>query len=392
MRTGFTLALAILATVVLASGETVTPVTVANINVLHGIDCFPVRGDQCRLPDRLQLLFAHLVALGCPDLVTLQEIVTQEFALTGVLTNTAACVGPLDDALGLIEQGLSSLAQACGFPYGVVFDPAARRTPLTFPCLPGRGTDEELILTRYPVGGWELMPLYSPVAPFFFRHVLHARIAHPVGPLDVFTTHLDGPFDTAPCGFQLLPIPGLFPACPAACRGQVCAGRECSVRECQAKQVAAFVEARHHGPEPAILAGDFNAPPDTEPHPLEATYQEFTGRGWLDSDVEAGNPQCDGAPPLGEGIGCTAGRVAVRPDGSSELEEPALNVDERIDYIFVVPPTSKSVCTVQKMETGLFADQPNPFENNCGPSGPICWASDHNGTRAELSCSALGRL
>src|SRR5262249_20374798 len=177
-----------------------------------------------------------------------------------------------------------------------------------------------------------------------------------------------------------------FPACPAACQGKVCAGRECSVRECQAKQVAAFVAARHQGPEPAILAGDFNA----TPNPLESTYGEFTGRGWLDSYVEVHNPECN--PPSTGAIGCTAGRVAVRPDGSSELEEPALNVDERIDYIFVVPPTPKSVCTIQQMGTGLFADQPNPFEHNCGPSGPICWASDHNGTRAELSCLALGRL
>jgi len=380
MRTGFTLALAILATAVVASGETGTPVTVANINVLNGIDCFPVRGDQCRLPERLQLLFQHLVAIGCPDIVTLQEIVTQEFALTGVLTNTAACVGPLADALGLLEQGLPSLAQACGFTYRVVFDPAARRNPLALPCLPGRGTDEELILTRYPVSAWDLLPLYSPVAPFFFRHVLHARIGHPVGPLDVFTTHLDGPFDTAPCGFQLLPIPGLFPACPAACQGPVCAGRECSVRECQAKQVAAFVEARHHGPEPAILAGDFNATPD----PLESTYGEFTGRGWLDSHVAAGHAECDPE----RGTNCTAGRVAISPNGRSELEQSAPNVHERIDYIFVVPSAQ---CGIEEQGTGLFAAEPNPFlrkHAQCGPvPHPICWASDHNGTRATLRCA-----
>src|SRR5262249_48468149 len=161
------------------------------------------------------------VAIGCPDLVTLQEIVTREFALTGVLTNTAACVGPLDDALVLIEQGLSSLAQACGFTYTVVFDPAARRHPLALPCLPRRGTDPELILTRSRGGGWEIMPLHPPVALFFSRHVLHARFGHRVAPFDVFPTHLDGPFDTAPCGFQLPPTPGLFPACPAACQGKV---------------------------------------------------------------------------------------------------------------------------------------------------------------------------
>jgi endonuclease/exonuclease/phosphatase family metal-dependent hydrolase len=304
--------------------------------------------------------------------------VTREFALTGVLTNTAACVGPLDDALGRIEQALPALTQACGFPYRVVFDPAARRTPRALPCLPGRGTDEELILTRYEVRSWELLPLYSPVAPFFFRHVLHARINHPVGGrdgLDVFTTHLDGPFDTAPCGFQLLPIPGLFPACPAQCQGKVCAGRECSVRECQAKQAADFV-ARHTGSKPAILAGDFNATPDTEPPLLESTYQEFTGRGWRDSQLAARpEAECDPA----SGTNCTAGRDAPQGD----LEQSAPNVHERIDYIFVVPSAQ---CTIQEQGTGLFADQPNPFEKNCGPHGPICWASDHNGTRAELSC------
>jgi endonuclease/exonuclease/phosphatase family metal-dependent hydrolase len=157
------------------------------------------------------------------------------------------------------------------------------------------------------------------------------------------------------------------------------------VRECQAKQAAAFVEARHHGPEPALLAGDFNALPDTDSHPLESTYQEFTGRGWLDSHLEAGKPECDGGPLLGEGIGCTAGRVAVRPDRSSDLEKPGLNVDERIDYIFVVPSAQ---CALQEQGTGLFADEPNPFTDEpCGPSpAPLCWASDHNGTRATLSC------
>src|SRR5262249_14229464 len=154
---------------------------------------------------------------------------------------------------------------------------------------------------------------------------------------------------------QLLPMPGLFPTCPAECQGKACAGRECSVRECQAKQVAAFVEARHTGPEPAILAGDFNAKPD----PFESTYGEFTGRGWLDSHVAAGHAEC--APDRGPN--CTAGREAA----GGALEHPPRNVDERIDYIFAVPAAP---CAIQKQGTGLFADEPNPFlrqHEQCGP-------------------------
>src|SRR5437879_5142707 len=49
-------------------------VTIVDLNVFHGIDCVPVRGDQCRLADRLALLFARLAARGCPDIVTLQEV------------------------------------------------------------------------------------------------------------------------------------------------------------------------------------------------------------------------------------------------------------------------------------------------------------------------------
>jgi hypothetical protein len=81
--------------------------------------------------------------------------------------------------------------------------------------------------------------------------------------------------------------------------------------------------------------------------------------------------------------------VVRRPEGSKGcvLENSDLNVDERSDYIFVVPANPELRCTLQEKGTGLFAAQPNPFEDEqCGPSGPICWASDHNGTRASLSC------
>ena len=57
-------------------------VEVVNLNILHGFACdppFPADGDQCRVRDRIDLLVEHLIAAGCPDIVTLQEHVTKQF-------------------------------------------------------------------------------------------------------------------------------------------------------------------------------------------------------------------------------------------------------------------------------------------------------------------------
>jgi hypothetical protein len=139
--------------------------------------------------------------------------------------------------------------------------------------------------------------------------------------------------------------------------------------------VANFVKKRHDVPTPAFITGDLNAKPHS------AVYKEFTKAEpkrelrWIDSYLAADNPECN----RHRGIGCTAGRDAVGGD----LENPALNVDERIDYTFVVPAAPELGCKIQEKGTGLFADEPNL---PCSPSGPICWASDHNGTRVNLSC------
>ena len=253
--------------------------------------------------DRIELLLHTLRRNGCPDLVTLQENVTREFVPR---TATGDLAGPLEDTVALIEAGLPKLEAACGFIYEIVFDPAARRQPepTSIGCIepvPCRGIGEELILTRYPVLTSEVVPLYSPLAPRFSRHVLYAQIAHPIGPVDVFTTHLAADVDlgSAPCGFNMLPPPLTPPACPSECVAFSETVRGDTVRECQAKQVAAFVEAQHNVPEPAIISGDFNAVFGSR------TYKEFAHRGWIDSHRAAGNPKCD--PMTGEN--CTAGRA-----------------------------------------------------------------------------------
>jgi len=353
---------------------------VVNLNILNGLTCTlpgPGDGHQCRVRDRIALLLQHIIAAGCPDLVTLQEHVTRAFVPQQSATGAFILVGPLDDTVALLEEGLLTLATACGFPYAVVFDPAARRGMPTF----GRGIDEELILTRYPVLASEVLPLYSPLAPFFFRHVLYARIAHPLGPLDVFTTHLATHSDlaTVACGFQdpRMPAPFTAPACPAP----TC-GAQDTVRECQAKQVAAFVEARHQGPALALIAGDLNVEPDSK------EYREFTGRGWLDSHRTTGQRECEAQT----GENCTAGRSDKH---LRDLESPALHQHKRIDFIFVVPPWAGAPysCVLQASNgaawthPGLFAAQPNPFAPACGATPlPICWPSDHSGTALTLPC------
>jgi endonuclease/exonuclease/phosphatase family metal-dependent hydrolase len=349
-------------------------IEVANLNILHGFACdppLPGDGDQCRVRDRLDLLIRHIAAAGCPDLVTLQENVTAEF----VQRTETELVGPLDDTVALIEERLPALEHACGFAYHLVFDPAAARPPAV-----GRGTDEELILSRYPVLVQEVRPLYSPLVPFFFRHVLYARIHHPRGPVDVFTTHLASSSDLAslPCGFNVLPPPFTSPVCPAECMAFVD-----TVRECQARQVALFVEDRHDVPEPAILSGDLNAEAGSN------EYVEFAGRGWIDSHLAAGNPECDPAT----GQNCTSGRD---DDDLSDLESTALGVDERIDFIFVIPAGEGSRCAGRirvtdhprrpVTTTGIFAGEPNPFEA-CGAAPlPVCFVSDHSGNQLNLGC------
>jgi hypothetical protein len=74
------------------------------------------------------------------------------------------------------------------------------------------------------------------------------------------------------------------------------------------------------------------------------------------------------------------------------LEAPELNVDERIDFVFLVPADRARRCKLvraHKRRSGLFAAEPNPFVDACGPTpdDPICWASDHNGNFANVRCA-----
>jgi endonuclease/exonuclease/phosphatase family metal-dependent hydrolase len=225
-----------------------------------------------------------------------------------------------------------------------------------------------MLLSRYPVVAHELRQLYRQ-----FRSVLFARIDHPIGPVDVFSTHLASSSDGAQ-------MPCTAPNCPAEC----VTGGAATVRDCQGVQMARFVAERHDVATPAVATGDFNESPGT------FVYNQFLGRGWTDVYLGAGNPECDPAT----GIGCTSGR---EDEALSHLESPASNETERIDFIFLVPPAAGSLCAARidsgadadsdGTATRIFADDPNPFAQTFGPApAAICWPSDHEGMQLDLNC------
>lgn len=354
----------------------VNEVEIANLNLLHGFDCDPVapgEGDQCRLADRVNLLFEHLADVGCPDIVTLQEIVDREFVTRGL----GESVGPLDSAKALIEAKLEPFAEVCGFQYELLYMPV--------PDTDFEGTDEELILSRYPIVDSEsrllhsaLFPLDQPFLQFFARHALYVRINHPVGMIDVFTTHLSasGDFASNVCNSRVELAGGFFVVevpCPPECDATQ------TVRECQARQLALFVEERHDISTPAYVSGDINAGPESN------EYATFVSRGWIDTHLAGGNLACDPAA----GMDCTTGRDAV----VGELEVADLNVDRRIDYVFFVPGDAVLGCELVQAErrrSRLFAYEPNPFADACGLAPlPICWVSDHSGNFGNFRCPEM---
>jgi endonuclease/exonuclease/phosphatase family metal-dependent hydrolase len=294
-------------------------VTLANLNILLGIFC-PDDTVQCRFEERLDLLFQWIEDAGCPDAVTLQEVTLPQSPI-------------------LLER----VPSLCAGAYQALY-------------VGENLFDDELHLVRHPVTVVEAGRLYRN-----FRTSLFTRLDHPLGPLDVFSTHLAASGDGAQrgCGDD----------CPAEC---VAAGAS-TVRQCQGVQMAALVAARHDVATPALVTGDFNEPPQS------FVWRQLVERGWPDVYLAAGRPECDPAT----GVGCTAGRFDA---GLADLESPASGELERIDYVFLVPPAA-GPCAIDAAFTRIFADEPNPFAPACGPApDPPCWPSDHEGMQVGLDC------
>lgn len=305
-------------------------VTVASLNLLHGLSCPPETAD-CRLADRQDLLFDWLESIGCPDVVLLQEV-----------------TGPRVIA-ALTERA----ATRCDAVYQVLAPPSV--------------LGQNYTLTRYPVLQANEDRLMGPI-----RLLWHTQIDHPTGIVDVFNTHLAAGVDLQPCD----------DACPAECR----AAGAVNSRECQALQAASLVQQRAAPDSLRIFAGDFNADPQS------FVYRHLVDEnGWGDAYLMAGNPECDPTT----GIGCTSGR---QDEDLSDMESPENGVSRRIDFLFVKMPASGGASCHYELDshrdedgdsvaTRIFADDPNPFAQNCGPlPEAICWPSDHEGMQADINC------
>ena len=206
-----------------------------------------------------------------------------------------------------VRDGAELLAKRTGFNY-LYLRAQGNRWAILF-------EDGVAILSRFPLKEPAVVEL-KPREGFFVPRVALSAIAEtPWGDLSLFVTHVAGSDDQIN-------------------RGQIAALRE-------------FVAFRTDGP--GIVAGDFNAGPDTP-------QIESLTKIWIDT-YRAVNPQ-------EIGLTCCIDDLHAGPS------EP---LEERIDYNFLLPGGGMHVVSAQ-----LILDQPFPFAGNW------LWASDHVGILVRL--------
>ena len=167
----------------------------------------------------------------------------------------------------------------------------------------------EAILSRYPLRDSAVVELTPAPGPFEHRVALHATAVTPWGDLRVYATHL------------IAGNPGL--------------------NEGQAAALQSFVAATGSGP--AVVAGDFNATDDSPQIQALAAV-------WIDTYCATN--------PTDPGLTCCIDNLAAQTDP----------LEERIDYLFLVPAGRARVVSSRKV-----LDQPAWVGNAWQ------WASDHVG-------------
>jgi endonuclease/exonuclease/phosphatase family metal-dependent hydrolase len=298
-----------------------------SLNLLHGILC--ADEDHCDAPNRVELLARELEAARCPDVIALQEISPW-----------------MHD---LVRDRAETL---CGGEYDVVFPPIDQSY-----------IDVEMVLTTLRARDARRVVLAQG-----FRRALRVTLESRMGAVDLVVTHT-GPAAGSDSTGGGTPCARGVNACPAPCDpgGTVFA--------CQVTQVGELLDRRAtEGRAAGVLVGDLNLVPEAAP------VRALLERGWLDSYLEAGNPECDPATSAG----CTGGRDDTT---LASLREPTSRERERIDYALVAPGTCEPRFDApfdgdgDGLGTALFADEPVTD----GPGG-LAWPSDHVGVALDLSC------
>lgn len=265
-------------------------------NVLHGfLNEDPAAEPNDRIEERIHLL-ADGLAQAHPDIIMLQEVLTQSEADYPKIRDI------LMDALG--PEYTAVFGNIQGDPIDT----------------PGLG---QMTITRLPIVSSENHHIGG------VRGVHRVTVRTDDGPLDLYNVHLEGTDETDP---------------------------QFSVDEIT--KVMNFIEDTRSG-GPVILAGDFNA------HPDSPSIRTLLEAGFVDVLDKAGNATCKkkGDP------GCTNSTVPLG-------DNPGNNADQRIDYIFVLAGDDVSL---RLDDAQLFLGAPIDIGG-----GHTLWASDHIGVRGVL--------
>lgn len=298
---------------------------VVAVNQLHGLFC-PEDTDACDAPARLELLWRHVEAARCPDVVGLAEI------------------GPRQQ-----ELVPARLEELCDGAYTLLWDPAAQGEPF----------DQEMILTTVQVLDDAYVELSN--LPWSGHWV---QLDTEIGVVDLVMTHQASSSNNPPCTPEI---------CSPACRPEEETGT------CHSRELVRFLD--EHGARAGIqiVAGDLNRPATD---PRIGVYRDA---GFEDSTIAAGAGECD--PATGRGCTCCIGSDAEPWDGGG-LTDASLRRDERIDFVLVRDRAGCAVgydppddADGDGLGTGPFA-----AEIADPPVRGVLWPSDHAGVAADLSC------
>jgi endonuclease/exonuclease/phosphatase family metal-dependent hydrolase len=146
------------------------------------------------------------------------------------------------------------------------------------------------ILSRWPITRHEVRDLPAPVELEELRNVIRGEVDGPRGSLEIFTTHLNWRFDQS------------------------------DVRQEQVRTLARFVSENERQAVPPILAGDFNAVPDSE------EIRMLTGRATVPVPRLVFHDAWEAAGNVEPGFTWSNANPYARLD---------LEPDRRIDYVFV---------------------------------------------------------
>ena len=276
---------------------------IVTFNVFHDYPLF-------RHVDARVALLAQALAEEAPDVAFLQEI-------------------SISEANGHLPNRLLGSLRARGLAYEILYAPANGSV--------GEGGNFEegsAIVSRVPLVAGAVhrlaadRPVVRELHGYRFveqRIAVRATLGLPDGDaFDVFGVHLSD-------------APGLD-------------GRPAPRRE-QMEDLERFVAARPTRSRPAIVAGDFNAPPEAE------DIAWLAGRGFRD-------------------LGAAQAPQPTNDRNDRDLESPADTCDQRIDYVFALPsPNARPT---------VIAARPFLARPGLTDDGRPLWASDHNGVVVDL--------